>query len=360
VYDPRIELEPTIFLHPGGIWAAVAAGLLGLFILSRRRPDWALTAVLTAAPLYQVRGHLGVPTTLLELVLLTVVAGVATKWRRYSLAAGRYGPWLALWVGAALVAALIGPDRHEGLGLWRAFFFEPTLYFLAVTAVFRGKSLRPLLWGALGGLVVLAGWTGWLLADGRAITYDGRLLGPYQSPNYFTLLLGPLLLVTALWPRRELILPRLALGTVGLLMFFAANSRGGELGLLAGLTIGLLFLQPRWRKWLGAGIIGTVLVGGALLGPRLIEHQQRQVVSARPVIWHQALVSIEHNPLFGNGPGQFQDVFRERVKDNPDYLLYVAPQALNPHNVVLVTCPDCGFADYHTRPRDGRHQRAQE
>lgn len=342
MYDPRILLEPTIFIQ-GWLWPIVAAALLGGFLLARRRPDYALAAVVAALPFYQVRGTLGIPTTFLELLLGSVLLGLVSRWPRYRPIRTPYDPWLVLWVGGALLAALLGPDLREGLGLWRAFYLEPVLFFFAAVTVFRKHDPRALLWGAAGALAVLAVWTGYLLLDGRGISYDDRLLGPYQSANYLALLAVPLTLLLAFWPRRELLWLRGAAVLAGVVMVAASNSRGGQLALLAAIAVGALFLRGRWRTAVAAGVAAALVVGSLLAGPNLLRHAEDQVVSARPVLWQEAIGIIKGDPLFGNGPGQFQEVFTERVRDNPEHLLYVVPQSLNPHNLFLVTWTEWGL-----------------
>lgn len=353
MYLPRIELEPTIFINGPLMWIGVAGLLALVFWLTRRRPDYGLGLVVAALPFYQVRGHLGlpfdllgsvnIPTTLLELLLAVVLLGIVSCWPAYRPPRTRYDGWLALWVGGALLAAAVGPDIREGFGLWRAFFLEPTLFFYAALAVFRKHDLRALLWGVLGAITLLAVWSIWLTLDGRAITYDRRLLGPFQSPNYLALLLGPLLLFILTWPQRVLQYPRVVVGLLGLSMLLATGSRGGQLAFLAALLVGTIFLGRRLRRLVLVGLATLLVVGAIVIGPSLLSHTEDQVVSARPVVWGQAVQIIADQPLFGNGPGQFQDVFRERTRDNQTYQLYVLPQALNSHNTFLTTWTEWGL-----------------
>lgn len=344
MYDPRIVLEPTIFIQGPWMWAGVGLLLLAGFFLSRKRPDWGLAAVVAATPLYQVRGEvLGLPTTFLELTLAAVVLGILVRRPREKPQRTPYDLWVALFVAGSLLAALVSPDPREGLGLWRAFILEPVIFFYAVRTVFARRDARPLLAGAMAAIAVVAAWTFSLVADGRGITYDQRLLGPYQTANYFALLLVPLILMTVCWPRREWLALRLAAAGGGLLMLLLSNSRGGELALLAGALVTIPFLGRRFRLILAAVLIGSLAAAAAVFGPRLIEHSEEQVVSARPVVWREAAGAIAARPLFPVGPGQFQRLFRERVAGNETERLYVAPQAHNAHNFILVAWTEWGL-----------------
>lgn len=343
-YDPRIVMEPTIFIGGPWMWAAVVALLLAAFFLTRKRPDWGLATVVAVAPLYQMRGEVfGLPTTFLELTLGAVILAILSRWPREKPHRTPYDWWILLFVVGSLLAAVVSPDLREGLGLWRAFILEPVIFFYAVTAAFRSRDPRPLLSGIMAAIAVAGAWTLGLIAEGRGFTYDDRLLGPYQTANYFALLLVPLTLATVFWPRREWLPVRAAAVAAGLLMLLLSNSRGGLLALLAGTLVTIPFLGKRFRLALAAVLIGALAAGAAIFGPRLIEHSEDQVISARPVVWREAGNAIMAGPLFPIGPGQFQDYFRERVSGNEDELLYIAPQAHNAHNFFLVAWTEWGL-----------------
>lgn len=343
-YDPHIVMEPTIVIHGPWMWALVGALLLAAFLLTRKRPDWGLAAIVAVTPLYQMRGEVfGLPTTFLELMFGAVILGIIARWPREKPRRTPYDLWSALFVSASLLAALVSPDVREGFGLWRAFILEPVIFFYAVTAVFKRRDARPLLAGAMAAIAVAGVWTLALLTDGRGVTYDHRLLGPYQTANYFALLLVPLTLLTAFWPRREWLVPRLVVAGSALLMLLLSNSRGGLLALLAGTLVTIPFLGRRYRVILAAVLVGALAASAVVFGPRLVEHSEDQVVSARPVVWREAADAIKARPLFPVGPGQFQDYFRDGVADNETETLYIAPQAHNAHNFVLVAWTEWGL-----------------
>lgn len=351
MYDPRIIPEPTIFIQEPWMWGIVAVLLGGAFYLTRQKPDWGLASIIAAVPLYQVRGEiLGLPTTFLELLFGAVMLGLVSRWLISGapkpiekLRRTPYDVWVGIVLIGSLVAALVNADIREGLGLWRAFILEPIIFFYAVTAVFRDRDPKPLLAGALGALAVLAAWTFSLLLDGRAISYDDRLLGPYQTANYFALLLVPLIALANFWPRKDWLAGRAILVGLGLLMLFTSDSRGGFLALIAAAVVAVLFYGKRLRMFMLAGLVLAGVAVAVMAGPSLLEHNEDQVVSARPVVWREAGNVISDDPLFGIGPGQFQDQFRANVSGNHDELLYVAPQAHNAHNVWLVAWTEWGL-----------------
>jgi O-antigen ligase len=127
-------------------------------------------------------------------------------------------------------------------------------------------------------------------------------------------------------------------------MILAANSRGGQLALAAAALVSLAFLRGKALKIAVAIATLVVIVATIAVGPKLASHSRPDLVAARPKIWHEALTTIKEHPLFGNGPDQFQRVFTERVAGNRDDLLYLAPNAPNAHNLLLVTWTDWGLA----------------
>lgn len=343
MYSPRIDLEPTIVLQ-SWVWAVAAVLVAVQFVLTRKRPDWGLAMVVAATPLYMARGTLGIPTTLLELLLLSTFGALATRWREFQWLRSRYLVWLGIWVGGALLAAFAHPaNLREGLGLWRAFFLEPALWLVAALGVYKGRSRIPLLWGALGALAVITVWSVHQIDCGCGFTYDDRLRGSFQSPNALAQAVVPLGLLAAFWPSKRLIGIRIAATAAVVIMVIASNSRGGELALAAGVVVGLMYLRGRVLRYAVIGVTIGAVLAAAVFGPRLIKHQENQVVSARPVIWGVATDVISSKPILGNGPNQFQSTFKTHEADKPDNILYIEPQAVSAHNVFLSTWLDWGL-----------------
>lgn len=335
---PTIDLEPTVLLT-GPLWLVAAAVLIGTFFLTRKRPDYGLALVLAALPLYQVRGDLGLPTTLLELILGAVLLGVATRWRSLRWQRTPYDVWILLWLLAGLVNTFVTPgDGLKNLALWRAFFLEPVLYFYAAVAVFRRYSPLPLLWGALAALGVVAAWSSLLLFDNRAMTYDGRFRGCFQSPNFLAMFTAPLLLMIAAWPERRLWLLRSVTFAAGLAMLIASGSRGGQVALLAGVVVLVLWRIGRRHR---LAIAGLAVTAGLLsvYGASQLADRTDKLVSPRPVIWEQTLDMLKKRPLTGTGSQYYQTQFLLQVQTDPNLALryYVTPYAISAHNLWLTT-----------------------
>ena len=58
------------------------------------------------------------------------------------------------------------------------------------------------------------------------------------------------------------------------------------------------------------------------------------------MIWKSAGLMIKNNPLFGIGPGNFQEKYMEYQKYFPPYLEWAVPQ---PHNIFLAFWLESGL-----------------
>jgi O-antigen ligase len=144
-------------------------------ILAIKKLDWALMLTIILLPAYLLRFNvLGLPTTLLEVMIILsalvwVFRNYKTFWSnlRSRLAKTseiqRYPfDWeiVALLIVSLLAVGLSG-FNNSALGLWRAFFFEPVLFYLIVINVLgRSQNLGKIIWplsiSALG--ITLVAW----------------------------------------------------------------------------------------------------------------------------------------------------------------------------------------------------------
>lgn len=345
--------EATIFLLGEG-WVLAAILLGGLIIATIRRPALGIAGVLASLPLYQVRGEIaGFPTTFLELALLSVVGVIVLKYGRLMLRRSGYEWPLALWVGGALGAALLSADVISALGLWRAWFFEPVLFFYAALAVWRrdDPARRSVLWGLLGSGAVILLWTTGLALTGEAITYDNRLTGPFQSPNFLAMALVLIMVVLLFWPERRLLFSRAVILGGSLVALTLASSRGGLLALSLAVIVGILFRPIRHSRpsrskvWPLAALGLVISVFLVLVVGSLFTGERNDRLSSRPAIWQHAVAEIQKDPLWGVGPTRFQQSFFEVKEREADVAgrLYIAPQARTAHNVALSTWTEWGL-----------------
>jgi O-antigen ligase len=70
---------------------------------------------------------------------------------------------------------------------------------------------------------------------------------------------------------------------------------------------------------------------------------KRSSLASRLAIWKSAELMIEYDPLFGIGPGNFQNKYLEYQKYFPPYLEWSAPQ---PHNIFLAFWLESGLVGF--------------
>ncbi len=235
-----------------------------------------------------------------------------------------------LILGAFSLLILANPDfAPDSARAYRWTVVEPILFYFLITDAIKGRRalLRLLDFFMLAAvLVALYGLTG----SGK-LSVEGvdRVVSVYQQPNNLALYLGraaPLAFCLALflpWGWRK-ILYGLAVLPLGI-TFFLTFSRGGWIGVAAGLVVGVsVGIRWQWgwlsakvprafRLWL-AGVAGaTVLLAllGLVLFPKLPERIFDPGSSLlRLTIWGSALhMGVDH-PIFGIGPDQFLNQFQ--------------------------------------------------
>src|SRR3989339_680710 len=185
----------------------------------------------------------------------------------------RWMPGLVLLILGASIGVLIAPNIISALGLWRAYFLEPVLFFFLFTDLVREARTRRMVLAALGltlaivGLVaIIQKLTGWWIPN--PVWRDEatrRVTGFYGFPNGIGLMAAPITILMAAWTVdlirkvrywRDSIWPLLT-GTsalLGILAILFAVSEGAMLGIAAGLlTYGLL--SRSIRKYTLIGLI---------------------------------------------------------------------------------------------------------
>jgi O-Antigen ligase. len=137
------------------------------FVLSFKRPDWAVTLIIAGLPLYLVRFSLhGTPSTLLEaMILIAFFCWLVFHTKLADFLRGKYkikdfiknSPWqkngsaekrkkypfgveIILLLIVSLVAVGVAHFSSASLGLWKAYFFEPALLYVLILNLFHDKN----------------------------------------------------------------------------------------------------------------------------------------------------------------------------------------------------------------------------
>ena len=343
--------------------------LLALFfgILAWRRMDWAVALVLFLTPAYQLRFHIGfLPLTYLEVMLIVLVAVWALlrvlrkDWRTLQWP----WKWLTLFfVLAGVVAVVVSPDTRAALGLWKAYIFEPVLFFYVFVNVLRTPRQWRLALVALGALVVIVGFGALLQYAGLvpgvepyALELPMRATSVFSFPTAIGKLIGPLvalflglLLVSrhkslelraqSLEPerktttllgvdsRRIFFVGVVAFGLIGLIL---SVSRGALVGIAAAVVFISFFSS--WKKWLWAlcvlGILAVAFVPQLRAELTSIISGSDVSTDVHVVMWKGTLRLIADRPIFGAGLAGFPIVYADYKEashteffPSPDHLL---------------------------------------
>lgn len=328
--------------------------LLPTAVLAAFSTPLALSAVLALLPVYLIKGTiLGIPITLLEVLLLGTVLGGVVSMLRQRVRPTFGGPFtfpvlalIAVWVASSLLS----PETRAGLGALKAWLVEPVLLaWLAVTLRGGERARWIMLWGLVVGSVAPSLYGIIEKLGGFGLPPDGRLNSVFVPANYHAMLVAPVLaMVLALLPSvrgRTRVLLAAAAGVFGLGLLLTA-SYGAFLGVGVAALVILSTLPMRARRFalLGLAIVAAVALASQLGSEKfhlLGKLNERSSSSVRVQIWHSAVRITEHHPWLGVGPNAFEIPYRETVA-----ILYWPPLewlVAQPHNLYLALASETGL-----------------
>lgn len=328
-------------------------------------------------PLYLFKGTwMGVPLTLVELFLGAIVLLFIftervwePKWWSRNWSHWKIWP-LALFVLAAFISTFMVQGNLEwldgntfeastrALGILKGWILAPLVYFAIARHVFSERpslvtvSLDALL---LGG-VVLASSAIQQEVSGEFLTADGRASGPFESANYLSLYLGPMVVYGFLqsvqgkvWDFRRT--ARLLAAFVVAIGLAFTESYAAWIAVFSSFGLWSLFslssLNKKWRWVLCGGLAAAIiLVIGSQIGTdkftQFLELAERSSSSVRLEVYEISLKLLSQHPLFGLGLGQFEWFYQTQAVE----LLGHQPfewVMLHPHNIVLAMWLNMGL-----------------
>ena len=168
-----------------------------------------------------------------------------------------------------------------------------------------------------------------------------RYTGPFHDPQKFGLYLSAIFYLSLFWfsSKKVMVLTK----SLILLILLLALGLTGSRGALLGLIIGLLYLflktfivQKQFSKaiiLLISAIFGTALIQRSLAFERILSASLEQDVDFRYDIWIKASRIYLENPIFGIGPGGYQnyvskyDQSQYWVLSDGDYMYFDHPES---------------------------------
>ncbi|MEK7632045.1 MAG: O-antigen ligase family protein [Patescibacteria group bacterium] len=337
---------------------ALIFGGVGLW-LAWRRPAWGALAAFALLPAYQLRFSVfGLPSTVLEAVVLAVIVGAHLHWlqRRSPWPVLGKGLWWAagLWLLVGLGGVGVAADHYQALGLYRAYIAEPVLLmpvWLAVAQDARARKLFVHLASAqliLLAVVAIGQRLGWLvsLAPWNA-EHPARMTSLFPFPNAAALYTAPLAAFIAgawlafrgriaRWESNLWIISTFS----GIVVCSLAVSRGALLGLGIAAVVAGAWSARRWLWW---GVCALAVV--ALLIVPTTRQQLTNIITTkdtsadvRTVLWQGTWHMLRARPLQGAGLGAFPAVYnRYRLPKHVELLQF-------PHNLFLNVWSELGLA----------------
>ncbi|OIO52812.1 hypothetical protein COY93_04950 [Candidatus Uhrbacteria bacterium CG_4_10_14_0_8_um_filter_58_22] len=241
----------------------------------------------------------------------------------------RWMPGLVLLLLGASVGVLIAPNLISALGIWRAYFLEPILFFFLFADLVRDARTRRMVLGTLGLTLAAVGTvaivqklTGWWIPN--PVWRDEatrRVTGFYGFPNGIGLMAAPVTVLMAAWTAdlarkvrrgRNLTWPLLAGASalLGLAAILFAVSEGAALGVAVGLLTYGLLSRPL-RKYALIGLIAACALTLAYAPLRnyasLMLSMRDDSWQVRQTVWSESLDMIADRPVFGAGLSGYPD-----------------------------------------------------
>jgi len=240
-------------------------------------PRGGLLLLVALLPSYLLRTELfGVPTTLLELLLLTFVVVWLIKHRP---ALSSLLPTrtilipLGLLLLSSTVSLFVAPDLMGAAGIWKAYFIEPIiLFFIVRHELIRSSITAEDLFKALGltaFILSLVAIVQWITGAGLPIPWDieRRVTSVFDYPNALGLFLGPVVIIGAMHTRRlTKDVSTWFWPTVTILSLIATTLAQSEAAIVAIVATLLLggFVNKKTRRFT---IAGTLIMGALVLLP---------------------------------------------------------------------------------------------
>lgn len=280
-----------------------------------------------------------------ELPLLLIVAGLGVMvFKNQILERVGWSPlWLtpSLFVGGAVVAALLRQLPLHSLGMMKSFVFFPIIFFWWIALVeWEGEECDAilLLWWLGSVASALGAILGFTLGF---TTYDHRLASLFSSPNHLAMLLAPGVLVGMYFlvhPRFRFIQQWFGLGLIGLLWAVALTRSYTVIGAL---VVGTVFFwcATRISGWRYVLLLTLFFAGSLVLWESstdkfqsLFSNDPRSSLQSRFIIWQVAVRVAQDSFPWGIGIGQFQSTYLSYQEFFPPYLEWAVPE---PHNLLL-------------------------
>ncbi|MDD5749409.1 MAG: O-antigen ligase family protein [Patescibacteria group bacterium] len=341
---------------------------LGIFVyLSWRNLVWGAGLTIAFLPAYLWRLEIfSLPTTFLELMILSLFVIFLLKdgrWQsiNFSLQSNQRNllskPWrflLLLWLLASVLALVVNPS-YGALGLWRAYFLEPMMFFIVLLYSVRSRADLKIIIAA-GGFLIF-----WLFGAtlyqkffqwNYLPNWPGRMSAVFPYPNALGLLAAPWAgFFSVFWlyqKKSRYSYLFIILFFLAVVLVFLAKSKGAMLAIVIFLFF-YLILAKKVRKWGQPVALLFILAAflffnaGTYLKKSLLELGSPQIdlsassLEIRSDQWQETFAMLKDNFWLGAGLDGYQAAMRP-YHQTPWLEIY-----LYPHNIFLNFWSELGF-----------------
>lgn len=271
-------------------------------------------------PTYLIRFTIGGwPTTALEVLFVILFAGWLLRREKRLVDIKGWGFLLLGWLGVALIATFVSPDTRAALGVFKAYFIEPVVFFIMANDILRAAEDRAhaaasLAWTALviGALTIYQRFTNFAVPDPWNRVGEFRATAFYGFPNAIGLFLAPLIPLFAWSARRNTILFLAAIIASGVAIVLA-QSEGAVIGAAAGLVV-LGLVNIKIRKPLIIGLVALAIVIALVPATRNFAIEKLTLKDwsgrVRTEMWGEAWNMLKDRPVQGAGLSGYPIVFQ--------------------------------------------------
>ena len=330
----------------------IVALLAALFTLvTIKNLEHGLLVLVALLPTYLLRAnYFGFPTTFLELMLLIVIFVWIIQNRTRILKKFKLEKhWrlpILLFLIAATVGLFVSPERSAALGIYKAYFIEPILFFFVLIDYLKQKTSLQKIYRSLGlsALAVsLFGICQWITNSGIPTPWDfeNRITSIFDYPNAVGLFLGPIIILGAfqiyknkkdwLW---------IAATTLSSIAIILSKSEAAWIAVVATLFIAFL-INKKTRKKAGLLLIALILL--VTLIPTLKTPISQKLLlqdysgQVRITIWKESFEMLKDKPLFGAGLSGYKTELAPYHKATHLELFEY------PHNIILNIWTELGI-----------------
>lgn len=298
----------------------------GLFLwLSHQRLSWAVYLTLAFLPAYLVRFQFfSIPLTLLEIMILILFVIFISKHKLIWLRSFKNNPFiwpiLIILIGAS-ISVILSPQLRAALGIYKAYFIEPILFFIILINLFKKEQLSYIFWSLGFSAVYVSLFGFWQYFSGWGVpqaflTSSGnvdRIVSIFGYPNAIGLYLGPIIILFTgflfIADKKIYQLLKLLIILISLIAIILAKSEAAVLSIIIVWLLWGIYYKPTRLPTIITIVVGAIIVFTNqlifdFLQTKLLLQDWSGII--RRHIWQETWAMLKDNPIFGAGLAGYQ------------------------------------------------------